>query len=523
MNPHHDAASSQPPSSAAALIPQTGASQSPRAAADGTGGAEPVATVDSKAHELPAGAAGLIGLLLVSAFVVILNETVMGVALSRLMDDLGVSAATGQWLTTGYLLTMAIVIPATGFLMQRFTIRQLFISAMSLFTLGTAIAAIAPGFEVLLLGRVVQAGGTAIIMPLVMTTVMNLIPASRRGQVMGTMGIVISVAPAVGPTLSGVILASLSWRWIFIVMLPIAALALLLGLWKVRNLTQTRPAHLDAASLLLAAVGFGGLIYGLSLLGEGAGHAPLAPWIPLVVGVSGIAVFVERQNRLLRGRGPLMDVRVVKERSFAISLGVLIIGFMALFGGLIVLPLFLQNVLGFTTLKTGLLMLPGGLTMGLMSPIAGRLFDRVGPRPLVTPGAIALSGGLWILSTLHPGSSVALIVVAHCVLMMGLAFMITPLMTTGLGSLKPELYPHGSAILNTLQQVAGAAGTALFISILSTTTSSHIARGVDAATANAEGVQQAFMWGGVISIVAVLASLLVRRPATIPTQRVPLH
>ncbi|NAZ77151.1 DHA2 family efflux MFS transporter permease subunit [Kineococcus sp. T13] len=478
------------------------------------------------AARLAPGDATLIGLLLVSAFVVILNETIMGVALPRLMADLGVTAATGQWLTTGFMLTMAVVIPATGFIMTRFRLRQVFAAAMGLFSLGTAVAAVAPGFEVLLLGRIVQASGTAVMMPLLMTTAMTLVPPAARGRTMGTISIVISVAPAIGPTISGLVLSALSWRWMFLLVLPIALLALGLGLWKVRDVTTPREARLDVLSLALSAVGFGGLIYGLSSTGEAAGgHAPVAPWIPVAVGVLALAAFVARQSRLQRAsaHGPLMDLRVFADRSFTVSSLVLVISFMGLFGTLIVLPIFLQTVLRLGSLETGLLLLPGGALMGVLSPLVGRLFDRYGPRPLVVPGAVVVSAGLWLLTTLHPGTATGMVVLAHCLVSLGLAFMFTPLFTSALGSLRAELYAHGSAVVGTVQQLAGAAGTALFVTVLSTTSADRLAAGADALDAVADGVRSAFVWGGVISLVALAASLLVRRPPLVPGPRTPVH
>ncbi|MEW1956826.1 MDR family MFS transporter [Kineococcus sp. NPDC059986] len=473
---------------------------------------------------LAPGDATVIGLLLVSAFVVILNETIMGVALPRLMADLGITAATGQWLTTGFMLTMAVVIPATGFIMQRFQLRQVFVAAMGLFSLGTAIAAVAPGFGVLLVGRIVQASGTAVMMPLLMTTALTLVPAASRGRTMGLISVVISVAPAIGPTISGIILNSLSWRWMFIIVLPIALLALGAGAWKVRNVTTPRPARLDVLSLALSAVGFGGLIYGLSSIGESAsGHAPVAPWIPVLVGVAALATFVVRQLRLTRTSTPLMDLRVFANRSFTVSTVVLVTSFMGLFGTLIVLPIFLQTVLQLGSLETGLLLLPGGATMGILSPVVGRLFDRYGPRPLVTPGAVLVSGALWLLTTLHPGTPAGMVVVVHTLLSIGLAFMFTPLFTSALGSLRAELYAHGSATVGTVQQLAGAAGTALFVTVLSTRSADSLAAGTDQLHAVANGVQGAFVWGGVISLVALGLSLLVRRPPVVPGPRTPVH
>lgn len=466
----------------------------------------------------------VIGLLLVAGFVVILNETAMGVALPVLMSELDVSAATGQWLTTGFMLTMAVVIPATGFLIDRFRTRQIFIAAMALFVAGTTIAALAPGFGVLLAGRVVQASGTAVMIPLLMTTVLTLVPPAIRGRTMGTISIVISVAPAIGPTLSGLVLSQLSWRWIFLLMLPIALVALALGVWKIRDVTTPRDAHLDLPSLGMSAVGFGALIYGLSSIGESAsGHTPVAPWVPITVGVLALAVFIRRQLRLVRTRGALMDLRVFADRSFTVSTTVLVISFMAMFGALIVLPIFLQQVLEKGTFETGLLLLPGGVAMGAMSPVVGRLFDRIGPRPLVTPGAVAMSAALWLMSTFDAATTAPTVVAVHTLLSIGLAFMITPLFTSALGSLRPELYGHGSAIINTVQQLAGAAGTALFITVLATATAAGLAEGADVLTATANGVQGAFLWGGIVSLVAVGASLLVRRPAAVPGEPVGAH
>ncbi|GAA3383577.1 MDR family MFS transporter [Cryptosporangium minutisporangium] len=465
----------------------------------------------------------LIGLLLISTFVVIFNETVMSLALPRLMSDLNVSAATAQWLTTGFLLTMAVVIPATGFIMERFSVRQVFVAAMSLFSTGTLIAAVAPGFPVLLVGRVVQATGTGMMLPLLITTAMSLVAPGARGRLMGMISIVISVAPAIGPTVSGLVLSRLSWRWLFFIVLPIAVLSLALGVWKVRNVTTPRHAHLDVLSLVLSAAGFGGLIYGLSSLGESSGHASVAPWIPVTIGLTALGLFGWRQYTLQSGRGPLLDLRVFGRRDFTISALATMAGFISLFGGFILLPIYLQTVRDISTLVAGLLVLPGGIAMGALSPMVGRLYDRFGPRPVVIPGTIVLSAGLWLLATVGPQTSIALVVVLHVMLMSGLALIVTPLMTSALGSLPTDLYGHGSAVLSTLQQLAAAAGTALFVTVLSRTAASEIAGGADEAAATVDGVQAAFVAGGVISLVAVVAALFVRRTALLPGDAAPVH
>lgn len=461
---------------------------------------------------LPPGSKLLIGLLLVSAFVVILNETIMSVALPRLMEDLDITASSAQWLTTGFMLTMAVIIPATGFLLERFSLRTMYITAMVLFSVGTLIAALSPGFGVLLLGRVVQASGTAIMMPLLMTTVLNVVPVSARGRTMGAISIVISVAPAVGPTVSGLILSVLDWRWMFWIVLPIAVVSLILGAVFVRNVTEPRRVRFDVLSLVLSAFAFGGLIFGLSSIGESAeGHALMPVWVPLTVGVLALVGFIVRQRGLAREDRAFMDLRTFANRTFTVSIVLVAIVMMALFGSLIVLPIYLQNVLRLDTLTTGLLLLPGGLTMAALAPLVGSLFDRFGPRPLVIPGAFAMSAALWLFNTLGVGSSLVMIIAVHVLLSAGLAFMFTPLLTSALGSLRAELYPHGSAIVGTVQQLAGAAGTALFITMMSTTTAARMSAGTAPLEAAAAGVQAAFICGAALSILAVVASFLIRR------------
>ena len=455
----------------------------------------------------------VIGLLLVSAFVVILNETTMGVAIPHLVGDLGITIGAAQWLSTAFLLTMAIVIPITGFLLQRYNTRPVFIAAMTLFSLGTLIAAASPGFELLLVARVIQASGTAIMMPLLFTTVLNLVPPASRGRVIGNVSIVISVAPALGPTISGFILNYLEWRWIFILVLPIALAALAIGARLMVNVTEPSSARIDVLSIILAAFGFGGLVYGLSNLGT---EYALAGIIALAIGVVGLAVFIWRQLRLQRTDAALLDLRTFLSRDFSFSIGTVAISMIALFGTIILLPIYMQDVLGLKPIETGLVLLPGGLLMGLLAPIVGRIFDRFGPRILLVPGAIVVSASLWGMTMLDAASPVWWVIAAHVVLSLGLALLFTPLFTAGLASLTPKLYSHGSAIVGTVQQVAGAAGTALFVAIMTVGTTSAVAAGTPLDEATAAGIRTAFTIGAIISVFAIPAVFFIRRPVEDP-------
>ncbi|MBA8879501.1 MDR family MFS transporter [Phyllobacterium myrsinacearum] len=456
----------------------------------------------------------VIALLLVSAFVVILNETIMGVALPHLMTDLQITASAAQWLTTAFMLTMAVVIPVTGYLLQRLNTRPVFILAMSLFSAGTLVSALAPGFAELVIGRIVQASGTAIMMPLLMTTVMNLVPPETRGKTMGNISIVISVAPAIGPTISGLILSALDWRWLFLLVLPIALGALALGASKIKNVTVPTTAPIDILSIFLSAIGFGSFVYGLSGLGEAALHPPVvSPWIPLLIGAAVIAVFVLRQLQLQKQERALLDLRTLATTTFTVAVIMMAILMMSMFGVFILLPIYLQNVLGLSTLQTGLLLLPGGLIMGLCAPKVGSLFDKYGPKPLVIPGAILFSLVMWGLTLVQPDTPYWMLLIAHIVLSIGLALMFTPLFTVSLGSLPPKLYSHGSAMIGTTQQVAGAAGTALFVAIMTLRGASISAEGSTILISTTGGIKTAFLCGAIISLGAVVASFFVRKPA----------
>ncbi len=460
---------------------------------------------------LPARDRAVILILLIATFVVILNETIMNVALPRLMTDLHVTAGRAQWLSTAFMLTMAVVIPITGFLLQRLSTRMVFGLAMGLFSLGTLLAAVSPSFVPLLLARIVQASGTAIMLPLLMTTVLMLVPERGRGAVMGNISIVISVAPALGPTISGLILQAFSWRAMFIFVLPVALSALIYGLRTLTNVGERRDAPLDVVSVPLSALGFGGLVYALSQFGTargGLGDPALS--LPLGVGVVALGLFVWRQVVLTRQDRPLLDLRALRFPVFALGVGLMVIAMIALFGGAILLPLYLQNLRGLSTLQTGLLLLPGGLLMGLLAPGIGRAYDRVGPRPLALPGTLLMAGVLLALGRIDTGTPIWALLALHLALSAGLALLFTPVFTSALSALPPPLYSHGSAILNTMQQVAGAAGVALLIALMTGRAATLGAAGTPAVAAQVGGLHLAFTVAGLVALIAVVLAFFLR-------------
>ena len=446
--------------------------------------------------------------LVVATFIVILNETIMANAIPRLAADFSVSLRTAQWLTTAFMLAMAIVIPVTGWFLQRVTTRQAFALAMTVFCTGTLIAAIAPWFWLLIVGRVVQASGTAVMMPLLMTTLMSVVPESDRGRVMGNVTLAMSVAPALGPAVSGVILQSLSWRWMFGIVLPIAALIGVFGLRRMRNVGERTTASVDPLSVVMSGIGFGAAVYGLSLLGDHA--AAVNPWALIGGGLLMVVLFVLRQLQLQRVGSPLLDLRTLKHRTYTLSLLLMVFAFMGFLGSMILVPLYLQNARGLTVLETGLMMMPGGLAMGLLGPRVGKIFDAHGGRVLVIPGSVGVVVALSVFSQINLHTPYWLILGAHIVLMSSLAAVFTPVFTLGLGSVPPQLYSHASSLLGALQQVAGAVGTAISVTVMATVPRfSQTNPGT-----LTHGLERAFMVSAVVSILVVILAVLL--PARLP-------
>ncbi len=455
--------------------------------------------------------------MILGVFVAILNETLLNVALPQIRADLDIPASKAQWLSTGYLLVIGVLIPMTAYLMRRFSTRSLFLSAMALFMAGTLVAALSSGFELLLLGRILQASGTGLLFPLLTNVVFSVVPMEKRGSAMGTIGIVITFAPAIGPTLSGIIVEHFSWRVLFYSVLPIALFVILFAYYKLQNVTETSKPRIDLFSMLLSTIGFGGLVYGFSSAGEGHGSwNSLTVLIPVIAGGIALLLFVWRQLAL---KEPLLDLRTFTYRIFSLSTPIMMIVMMAMFSAMLLLPMFLQEALQYTPLEAGLVMLPGGILMGIMSPINGRLFDRFGAKWLSIIGLALLANTLWQFSGLTPETPYAFIMVMNTLLMLGISMMMMPIMTNALNALPPRLYTHGTAILSTLQQVSGAIGTALLVTVMSNRSAGFLAEaGEDAASEPAmaiaammAGMKSAFLIAFGLVVLALILTLLLKR------------
>jgi EmrB/QacA subfamily drug resistance transporter len=411
----------------------------------------------------------LIGVLLFGAFIAILNQTLLNVAIPHIMNDLGVSATTVQWLSTGYMLVNGIMIPLVAFLIARFGTRNLFITSMFLFSLGTIICSISTSFSMLMIGRVVQAAGAGIVMPLMMTVFMTVFPPEKRGAAMGIMGIAMIFAPAVGPTLSGWIVQYYSWRLLFDVVIPFAVLDLILAVLWMKDVTKITKPKFDYPGVIFSTIGFGFLLYGFSEAGND-GWSSGTVVTSLIVGIVGIVLFAWRE---LTADSPMLDLRVFKYDIFTLTTIINMISNMAMFGAMLLLPIYLQNIRGYTALQSGLLIMPGAVIMGIMSPISGRLFDKMGSRPLAIFGLAITAITTYQFTHLTMSTSYTHIMMLYIFRSFGMSFLMTTVMTEGMNQLPLRLTSHGTAASNTARTVAGSIGTAFLVTVMTTRSDFH--------------------------------------------------
>lgn len=472
---------------------------------------------------------GIISVLMIGAFIAFLNNTLLNVALPSIMTDLQVDTATVQWLTTGFMLVNGIMIPTTAFLIEKYSIRRLFIVAMGLFTIGTIVAGTAHIFLILLLARMVQASGSAIMMPLLMNVMLISFPIEKRGQVMGIFGLILMAAPAIGPTLSGFILERFEWRMLFHLVTPIALIIFILGFILLKDKKEKVNIRLDFISLILSSIGFGSLLLGFSSAGSiGWGNPQV--YLTIILGVISLVIFILRQNKMER---PMLNFSVFRYPMFALASVLTMAVNMSMFSGMLLLPIYIQKIRGFSPLDSGLMLLPGAIVSALMSPINGRLFDRFGGKILAIIGLVILIISTYMFSDLTMETNYTYLMILHAVRMFGMSMIMMPVSTNGLNQLPRSLYPHGTAMNNTLNQVAAAVGTGLLITLMSNREDSYIANKFATITGTISkdveeqiliegmlaGINFSFFVSAIIAIVALILAFFIKRakPADEPT------
>jgi EmrB/QacA subfamily drug resistance transporter len=450
-------------------------------------------------NESPVNRNVVLATLVSGAFVVILNQTLLNTAIPAFMKDFGIAASTAQWVTTIFMLVNGIMIPVTAFLIQKFTTRGLFLTAMTLFIVGTLTCALAPVYPVLLAGRVIQAASGGLIIPLMQTILFAIFPVEKRGAAMGTFGLVISFAPAIGPSLSGWVVDHLPWEVLFYLMLPIALIDIVIAYFILRNVTERTYPKLDVLSIILSSFGFGGLLLGLGGAGD-AGWLSPEVYVPLAIGLVTLLWFIRRQFKL---REPMLEFRVLQNRMFTLNTALGMLVFIAMIGGMLIIPVFMQDMTRFSALQSGLALLPGAVIMGLMSPVTGRIFDAVGARLLAVPGFVLLTGATFMFARLNVDTSFWYITIVNAVRMLGTAMVMMPVTTAALNQLPSGLIPHGTALNNTFRQISASVGTAVLVTVMVGTGRDPEVFG---ASGPIHGANVAFFVAGCVSAIGIIGA-----------------
>lgn len=428
----------------------------------------------------------IVAVMLISAFVAILNQTLLNTALPSIMRELNINESTSQWLVTGFMLVNGVMIPLTAYLMDRIKTRPLYLAAMGTFLLGSIVAALAPNFGVLMLARVIQ------------------------------------FAPAIGPTATGLIIDQASWRVPFIIILGIAILAFVFGLVSISSYNEVKYTKLDKRSVMYSTIGFGLMLYAFSSAGDLGFTSPIVIGA-LILSMVIIYLFIRRQFNITNA---LLNLRVFKNRTFALCTISSMIIMMSMVGPALLIPLYVQNSLSLSALLSGLVIMPGAIINGIMSVFTGKFYDKYGPRPLIYTGFTILTITTIMLCFLHTDTSYTYLIVVYAIRMFSVSLLMMPINTTGINSLRNEEISHGTAIMNFGRVMAGSLGTALMVTLMSfgakiflSTSPSHLTATEIKQQSIAIGVDISFAFVAVLVMAAYVIALFIREPKEIESNR----
>lgn len=409
--------------------------------------------------------------MLIGAFMAILDSSIVNVAIPTMMNNFQTTVSKIQWVTTIYMLTLGVVVPASGWLGEFLGYKRLYIYSLIVFTLGSALCSLAWSEDVLIGARVIQALGGGMIMPTMMTMIYMLVPRSKMGSAMGIFGLTVLLAPAIGPTLGGYLVEYVNWRWIFTVNLPIGVIGTFLAIAGLPEFPSRKAGKFDLLGFVLSSAGLFCLLLALSQ-GQDWGWTSLPIVLLLYFGLALLGVFVYQELTTLN---PLLDLRVFKYPTYALGNLMLVVMTIGLFGGLFYIPYFLQTVRGMGALQTGILMLPPALVSGMMTPISGRLYDRFGPKIPVGVGTLVLAYATYLFTKIDVNTPLSSIVLWNMLRAAGMGFAMMPLQTALMSVLPNEQIGRGSAIVNIVRQVASSLGLAVLTLILTNRIAVHSA------------------------------------------------
>jgi EmrB/QacA subfamily drug resistance transporter len=452
--------------------------------------------------------------IIVGLFMVILDGTAMNVALPGLMMEFDKSLTIVQWTVTGYVLANAAVIPLAGWLSDRFGAKKIFILSVGMFTVGSLLCALATDINQLIAFRVVQGIGGGMVMPIAMAFTYRLSPPGKVGAVMGMMGIPILLAPALGPILAGWLVEFATWKWIFIINIPIGIIGIIVGIRTLPNIQRQAVAALDMFGIILGPVAFAALSFGVS---EGANSwTSMKTILGIAIGVVALILFIIAE---LRRTQPLLELRVFRSLDFTKGIIVQWISTIALFGTIFLIPVFLQQAKGYGAFDTGLFMLPQALAAGIMMPISGKLFDRIGARPLVVAGMFIVTVAAVLLSQISADDGIMIVMVALALLGAGMGLSMMPLNTHLIQAAPQNLVGRVTSLTNAAQQVMNSLAIAMLTTIVASRFKTYAAEGQGQSTPLelwTLSIGDTFLVLVGIGIFGTLLALLLRKPKSSP-------
>ena len=454
----------------------------------------------------------ILGVILMGSFVTILNQTLMSTALPSIMKEFSITATQGQWLTTAYMLINGIMVPITAYLVNRFTTRQLYLFSMIAFSIGTFVAATSSVYGVLITGRMIQAVGAGIILPLQMIVVLYLFPIEKRGSAMGLIGLAMNFAPAIGPTFSGWVVQNYQWNMLFYFILPFALLDVVVAIFVLKNVGETGHPKLDGVSVIYSTLGFGGLLFGLS---NASSHdfMSINVAVPIVVGIISLVLLVNRSNH---SEEPLLNFSIFKYKGYRLNIIISFVLTAGMYGAIMLLPIYLQNIREMTPMESGMVLLPGAIVMAVMSPITGRMFDKYGSKRLATSGLTLVTIGTFVIGLVDLNTPIVYIVLLQVVRSLGFSLTLMPIQTSAFNAVPLELASHASAMFNTQRQLAGSMGTALFVVVMTVVSQDGVAEQLSPQLSDLAGFQMVFRLVGFFSLVAFIMTLFIKENPYLP-------
>lgn len=437
--------------------------------------------------------------LLLGSFISLFNETILNVALPTLMSQMHITATTAQWLTTGYVLVVGILVPVTAFLIHTFTTKQLYVSAMIIFLVGTVFAVFSSSFTTLLISRLIQACGTGMLIPIMMNSALAITPREKHGSVMGLCVCIITLGPALGPTVSGLLLQYFNWHSLFMLIIPFLVFCIVLGYIFLENTSKITKPKIDYLSILLSTIGFAGIIFSVS---SASTSSILSTVIIFAIGLISLFFFGKRQLSLDE---PILELRAFKHPLFTIGIVIVVLIQMLQFSMNMMLPLLLQNGLKTSSFVSALVLFPAILVAAVLTPFVGKIYDKIGGKTLIPGGLAIICIFALILSRITPSTSVLAITLIYCFIMVGVSMSLSTSQTTGLSQLSGKNQADGVAIVNTAMQIAGALGSALFVGIMTSYQSNYLK---NASNPNNSQIQVSAIYNGFSHSVTVATIII---------------